>query len=73
MLNEFAEKILVHERDRKGSIETTQEVGIYFNFVGRDIPLHFGEVNLTPEELETLYQRFIWNESLFYDYSGKVL
>ena len=25
MLNEFVEKILVHERDRKGSIQTTQE------------------------------------------------
>ena len=33
MLNEFIEKILVHERDRKGSIQTTQEVEIYFNFV----------------------------------------
>ena len=31
MLNEFIEKILVHERDRKGSIQTTQEVEIYFN------------------------------------------
>ena len=28
MLNEFVEKILVHERDRKGSIQTTQEVEI---------------------------------------------
>ena len=26
MLNEFIEKILVHERDRKGSIQTTQAV-----------------------------------------------
>ena len=33
ILNEFIEKILVHERDRKGSIQTTQEVEIYFNFV----------------------------------------
>ena len=31
MLNEFIEKILVHERDRKGSIQTSQEVEIYFN------------------------------------------
>ena len=57
MLNEFVEKILVHERDRKGSIETTQEVEIYFNFVGRYIPPHFGEMNLTPEELETLRKK----------------
>ena len=35
MLNEFVEKILVHERDRKGSQQTTQEIEIYFNFVGR--------------------------------------
>lgn len=40
MLNEFVEKILVHERARKGSIETTQEVEIYFNFVGRYVPPH---------------------------------
>ncbi len=33
MLNEFVEKILVHERARKGSQDTTQEVEIYFNFV----------------------------------------
>lgn len=52
MLNEFVEKILVHERDRKGSIETTQEVEIYFNFVGRYVPPHFGEISLTPEEQE---------------------
>ncbi len=38
MLNEFVEKIMVHERDRKGSTDTTQEVEIYFNFVGRYIP-----------------------------------
>ena len=48
MLNEFIEKILVHERDRKGSIQTTQEVEIYFNFVGRFVPPAFGEVELTP-------------------------
>ena len=54
MLNEFIEKILVHERDRKGSIQTTQEVEIYFNFVGRFVPPAFGEVELTPEELEEI-------------------
>ena len=47
MLNEFVEKILVHERDRKGSIQTTQEVEIYFNFVGRFVPPAFGEAELT--------------------------
>ena len=57
MLNEFIEKILVHERDRKGSIQTTQEVEIYFNFVGRFVPPAFGEVELTPEELEEIRKR----------------
>lgn len=57
MLLEFVEKILVHERDRKGSIETTQEVEIFFNFVGRYVPPHFGEVTLTPEELEEIRKR----------------
>ena len=57
MLNEFIEKILVHERDRKGSRETTQEVEIYFNFVGRFVPPAFGEAELTPEELEEIRKR----------------
>ena len=54
MLNEFVEKILVHERDRKGSIETTQAVEVYFNFVGKYIPPAFRDVELTPEEQEAL-------------------
>ena len=57
MLNEFIEKILVHERDRKGGIQTTQEVEIYFNFVGRFVHPAFGEVELTPEELEEIRKR----------------
>lgn len=57
MLNEFIEKIIVHERDRKGSIQTTQEVEIYFNFVGRFVPPAFGEAELTPEELEEIRKR----------------
>ena len=52
MLNEFVEKILVHERARKGSQDTTQEVEIYFNFVGRYIPPALQPVPLTPEEQE---------------------
>ncbi len=52
MLNEFVEKIRVHERDQKGSRTATQDVEIYFNFVGRYIPPQFGEVKLTPEEQE---------------------
>ena len=51
MLNEFIDKILVHERDEKGRIDTTQEVDIFFNFVGQYVPPHFDE-SLTPEEEE---------------------
>ena len=50
MLNEFVEKILVHERARKGSTDTTQEIEIYFNFIGRYTPPHCGEVELTEAE-----------------------
>ena len=57
MLNEFIDKILVHERDRKGSTQTTQEIEVYFNFVGRFVPPAFGEVELTSEELEELRKR----------------
>ncbi len=57
MLNEFVKKILVHERDRKGSQDTTQDVEIYFNFIGKYIPPHFGEVALTPEEQEALRKK----------------
>ena len=39
------------------SIQTTQEVEIYFNFVGRFVPPAFGEVELTPEELEEIRKR----------------
>jgi DNA invertase Pin-like site-specific DNA recombinase len=34
MLNEFVEKIIVHERDRKGAIYTDQKVEIHLNFIG---------------------------------------
>jgi DNA invertase Pin-like site-specific DNA recombinase len=57
MLNEFVEKILVHERARKGIQDTTQEVEIYFNFVGRYIPPALQPVPLTPEEQEELRKK----------------
>ena len=68
MLNEFVEKILVHERDRKGSIQTTQEVEIYFNFVGKFVPPAFGEVELTPEELEEIRKREERKDKLHQNY-----
>ena len=56
-LNEFVEKILVHERARKGSQDTTQEIEIYFNFLGRYIPPSLQPVPLTPEEQEELQKK----------------
>ena len=57
MLNEFVEKIRVHECARKGSQDTTQEVEIYFNFVGRYIPPALQPAPLTPEEQEELRKK----------------
>ena len=57
MLNGFVEKILVHERARKGSQDTTQEIEIYFNFLGRYIPPSLQPVPLTPEEQEELRKK----------------
>jgi hypothetical protein len=58
MINEFIEKIVVHERDRKGSSDTTQKIEIYFNFIGRYVPMNFNEaVELTPEEQAELKKR----------------
>ena len=68
MLNEFVEKILVHERDHKGSQDTTQEVEIYFNFVGKYVPPHFGEVTLSPEEQEAMRQKEEYRDRLHRNY-----
>lgn len=54
MLNELVEKILVHERDQKGCQDATQEVEIYFNFVGRYVPPCFVATPLTPEQQEEI-------------------
>ena len=47
IFNEFVEKILVHERARKGSQDTTQKIEIYFNFLGRYIPPSLQPVSYT--------------------------
>ena len=38
MINEFVEKIIVHERNRKGSQTSKQKIEIYFNFIGNYEP-----------------------------------
>lgn len=52
MINEFVEKIVVHERDRKGCTMTTQKVDIYFNFIGNFVPPDFAVQ--TPEEIKAM-------------------
>ena len=53
MLLELIDKILVHERDVKGSINCSQEIEIYFNFIGRYLPPDFVK-EPTAEELEAI-------------------
>ena len=51
IINEFVEKILVHERDRKGSQTANQKVEIYFNFIGNYEP---SKEELSEEEIQKL-------------------
>ncbi|HEM4166603.1 TPA: recombinase family protein [Streptococcus suis] len=51
MINEFIEKIIVHERDRKGSQTSKQKIEIYFNFIGNyELP----QTELSEEEKQKL-------------------
>ena len=50
MLNEFVEKILVHEAEKVDG-ERVQEVEIYLNYIGKMV---LPEVELTPEEIAEL-------------------
>lgn len=51
MINEFVEKIVVHERDRKGSQTSKQKIEIYFNFIGNyELP----QAELSDEEKQNL-------------------
>jgi len=56
MLNEFIEKIIVHERERKGSINVKQVVEIHFNFIGSfNVPKEpLDPVTLAKQEEEEL-------------------
>ena len=51
MLIEFIDKIMVHEREVKGRIDSPQTIEIYFNFIGKfDLPRD--DTQPTPEEIE---------------------
>ena len=68
MLNEFVEKIVVHERDRKGSQDTTQKIEIYFNFIGEYIPPTMATKEPTNEELEELRKKEARKDRLHQNY-----
>lgn len=51
MINEFVKKIIIHERDRKGSQTSKQKIEIYFNFIGNyEVP----KEELSEEEKQKL-------------------
>ena len=52
IVHQFVDKIVVHEREVKGSQTSPQQIDIYFNFVGNFVPPNFGEAPLTPEQEE---------------------
>jgi ribosomal protein S30 len=62
MIHELIEKIVVHERDYKGAIDSPQTVEIHLNYIGEFMPRRVvEEKELTPEEQakqdETLERR----------------
>ena len=65
MLNEFIEKIVVHERDQKGRIDSTQKVDIYFNLIGQFIPPTLNVPEPTEEELEEMRKKEARKEKLW--------
>jgi DNA invertase Pin-like site-specific DNA recombinase len=71
MLNEFVEKILVHEAEgaRQG-YQRFQKVEIYLNFIGRfDVP---GQKKAEPEPFDPVeHQREIWR-NYYYRYRDKI-
>lgn len=57
MLNEFVEKIVIHERDRKGSVNGDQKIEIYFNLIGQFIPPSMEQPELTPEQIAEMQKK----------------
>ena len=55
MINEFVEKILVHQAEGKGA-SRTQEVEIFFNFIGK-VEIPHEEIVLTEEEKAALAEQ----------------
>ncbi len=68
MLNEFVEKIVVHEREKKGRVDSPQKIEIHFNMIGQFIPPAMEQPELTPEQLEEQRKREERKEKLHQNY-----
>lgn len=68
MLNEFVEKIVVHEREKKGRVDSPQKIEIHFNMIGQFIPPAMEQPELTPEQLEEQRKREERKERLHQNY-----
>lgn len=68
MLNEFVEKIVVHEREQKGRVDSPQKIEIHFNMIGQFIPPAMEQPELTPEQLEEQRKREERKERLHQNY-----
>ena len=67
MLNEFIDKIVIHERVKGARYQTYQEIEIYFNFIGQfQIPVE-ETAEETPDEnvTEEPERRYVANTSSF--------
>ena len=52
MLFDLIDKVVVHERDRKGSTTSTQTIDIHFSYIGHYLPPDFAKDMRTEEEIE---------------------
>jgi len=69
MLNEFVEKIIVHERDSKGCVDTEQQVDIYLNFIGEfEIPKEAIDPAILAEQEETKRKKEARRQQLHENY-----
>ena len=57
MMNEFVEKIVVYERDIKGSQTSPQRIDVYFNFIGQYIPDSLKNRTVSKEEIEEAIEK----------------
>ena len=57
MLNELVEKVVVYERDIKGSQTSPQRIDIYFNFIGQYIPESLRNKTVSKEEIEAQIEK----------------